>query len=373
VLNEDLQTEEMKKIAWEILLSVISDKNGLAGRDSIATEDSVVHRRCVSLTPCGRRLQWRCVWAWGGRTSLIEVQKMSQTAYPNATHITGILHSNLHTQKKLSLYDIHGIKGSKGCGRACNFPEIQGGRHGPNQSDFSRITASYSVSISPAELGMEYDVVRPFFEAIVEEGIGTIVDFQNYKNERLYIGDIADKNPNCLRIFGNKTPLSSGIETNGVPMRYHMDVEICVERKWHGVKYIRVRDLEGNEAFSTEQMFFLMRDINSIAGSRKIVFHCNGGIGRSPMMCVAYTMWMAFAIAVKGGVWLVFCEKQQLQWSVGKKLNLAAVLRYILCFGTYARSTFIHAEKQFIALVDFGKYLVKTADSQLEKSTAFAN
>ncbi|MDR1595582.1 MAG: hypothetical protein LBR91_01495 [Puniceicoccales bacterium] len=33
VLNEDLQTEEMKKIAWETLLSAISDKNGLTSRD----------------------------------------------------------------------------------------------------------------------------------------------------------------------------------------------------------------------------------------------------------------------------------------------------------------------------------------------------
>ncbi|MDR1595588.1 MAG: hypothetical protein LBR91_01525 [Puniceicoccales bacterium] len=91
------------------------------------------------------------------------------------------------------------------------------------------------------------------------------------------------------------------------------------------------------------------------------------------MMCVAYTIWVAATMALEGDVGLVFGEEQQLQRNVGGKLNLATVLKYTLCHGTYARSTFIQTSKQFEALVDFAEYLVSNQEQILPDPQPAAN
>jgi protein tyrosine phosphatase len=200
--------------------------------------------------------------------------------------------------------------------------------------------------------------MKPFFEAVQKEEIGLIVDLRTEGSSSIF-RDYTD--PKILPRVGpdisgdkDRTPIAEGISSRALSI------------DGHRVIHLRHTNMADNTALSDEKFVEFMRAIDSLkdkgVDTSKIVFHCNGGLGRAPTMLVIRTLWQAAQTAKLSGLDVVYDAKNQNLMQVEGNLNLAAVLKNILCQGTYARSTFIQTKEQFEATAKFAEYLADNSD-----------
>jgi hypothetical protein len=300
-----------------------------------------------------------------GGNSFSDLDPFREKSHSSKTKVSfggqsGYYSFSLVSAKDRSVYCKHRTieDGNKGCGRTADShfdPQNPHSSMGNNQNDFSQIVEGGYVSISPAERTNKNSPsdMKPFFEAVQKEGIGLIVDLRTEGSSSIF-RDYTD--PQTLLCVGsgisgdrNRTSIAEGISRRTLFINGHR------------ATHLRFTNIEDNTAPSINDTINFMRVIDSLKGrgvdTSKIVFHCNGGLGRAPTMLTLRTLWQVTQMAKLNEIGMVYDAANQNLMRVGDKLNLAAVLKNIVCQGTYARSTFMQSNAQLDAVVNFARYL----------------
>ncbi|MDR1595486.1 MAG: hypothetical protein LBR91_01000 [Puniceicoccales bacterium] len=288
----------------------------------------------------------------------------------------------LKTNEDCSVYKRYNIKGGSGNGRSrSETNDIKGG---DNQCDMSIILKGSLVSCSPIEkiekpsaygtpkkkkksMEIRKQGENAFRECIEKAGIKVIVDCRHksckQRQDLRLINDYTDPNvgPDHISFFGGaseKTEIGGGlgyckqVKIKNSEGKKGSEKEIC---------YIRLDNLPDMEALSNKEVMQFMRFLDGLedkgVDTSSILFHCNGGLGRSPYMLAMHGVYRATQDAAKAGLELTFDESRQKEALVDGKFNVANAMRNIVILGNCARSTFIQAEVQLKGLVDFAKSL----------------
>ncbi|MDR1413902.1 MAG: hypothetical protein LBI56_03135 [Puniceicoccales bacterium] len=274
-------------------------------------------------------------------------------------------HFDLRTSKAASLYEKHKIESKPGESNDYygheTFKEYRyvalGVKKGlgPNQCDFSQITSHFSVSCSP----VEYKAGEPYFKALKAEEIPLVIDLRDLTKsndanlEHPYM-DSNTKKP--LSFLDHKEPVK--IDGN----QYRLSTEVTYDG--YNFTHLRISDLKDNDAFANQKTVDVMKMIDKLLSEKgldprttRIAFHCNGGLGRAPMLLTLRTLWNAKQSAMIAGIETVYDANLQTETDIDGKLNMAAVLKNILCLGTSKRSTFMQSKAQFNSVREFAKSL----------------
>jgi hypothetical protein len=185
------------------------------------------------------------------------------------------------------------------------------------------------------------------------EGIGIVVDLDS---KHTYVGEGAERRLDFLEA-GEKH------EIEGNPDHHWRRVN------YDDYNYIHffAGDLPDLEAFKPEQMEALMKELDGVKNNAangdiptgKIAFHCQGGLGRAPMVMVANELWdVAKGVRERGGE--LTCDfSRDGEWAIDGKVNMANVLLRIEIKGYESRSTFMQTRPQMLAVRDFAIHLFK--------------
>ncbi|MDR1401348.1 MAG: hypothetical protein LBI81_00100 [Puniceicoccales bacterium] len=278
-------------------------------------------------------------------------------------------HFDLRTSKNASLYVKYQIKSKPYEYYGYETPE--GERYtllgikkgvGPNQCDFSQITPLLSVSCSPVEHGEG----EPYFEALEAEKIPLVIDLRDANkhwdakldndaglehpyldlNTKKQLSFLQQEDP--VKIDDNQSRISTKVTYNN-----------------HKFTHLRISNLSDKCAFANQEITVdvmemidkLLIDKGLNPRTTRIAFHCNGGLGRAPMFLTLRTLWNAKQSAEAAKIGTVYDANQQTKTDIDGNLNMAAVLKNILCLGTSKRSTFIQSEPQFNSVIEFAKSL----------------
>jgi hypothetical protein len=136
-----------------------------------------------------------------------------------------------------------------------------------------------------------------------------------------------------------------------------------VSYQGHQILHIAIRNLLDGSALAPEGFVELMVEIDSFARKARMritgmAFHCNGGLGRAPMVLAARALWNVAKMAEKAGMECTFEPDRQDEWVPdGNRVNMAAVLKRTLIRGCVARSTFMQAPEQMKAMEALAKHL----------------
>jgi hypothetical protein len=96
--------------------------------------------------------------------------------------------------------------------------------------------------------------------------------------------------------------------------------------------------------------------------SGNTLFHCNGGLGRSPMMAAVRILWKVAMAAWVAGIDVTWNQERQNERVVDGKLNLAAAFKNIFIEGYWSRSSFCQSIVQISGLINFAKHLTTLDD-----------
>ncbi|MDR2738157.1 MAG: DUF3638 domain-containing protein [Puniceicoccales bacterium] len=289
----------------------------------------------------------------------------------------------MSTNEGRSLYSTHGISsnGPESCGHKtskCGFPcdpDKSNTSRGENQYDISDITGlgKFFVSSSPVRVafnaktslvystGMSRIKVaensEPFFKALEKGNVCTIVDLRDTNIDHEYINHDYDSERYDIKYLKKigREHLSSN----------HNHRITAYSYKGHIFFHLRVTDLPDNKMPNENDLVTLMNEMdmiekiltaNGIDGS-KALFHCHGGLGRSPSLLVARLLWKAMKAAIVNDIGVAWDKDHQNDKIVDGKLNLAAVLKNIFIEGYWSRSTFCQSDDQITGLVAFAEYI----------------
>jgi hypothetical protein len=267
---------------------------------------------------------------------------------------------SLYVQKKIQ------ADGNDGCGRTTK----RGTYSGENQNDISDITGKgkFFVSISPFERTLNANNIEPFFKAIKSGNVAIIVDLRDIDFDQNWWHKTEYDDPNLLKSL-------QLLQTHGkilfINDKFHSsDREHHIKMfsyDNHVFAVLRLGDLKDGGMYSVEKLVEIMYELdfiekklyNSDITYNSALFHCHGGLGRSPSLLVVRILWKATKAAMEAGIGVTYVGMFQKVWVVEGRLNLAAVLRNTFIEGYWSRSVFCHTQKQIDGLVLFAQHLIK--------------
>ncbi len=295
--------------------------------------------------------------------------------YQNIAAGKNFFHFYLKTNENRSVYVRYGMPGHINLNAKflMKFPMWSLGHNQHDLSQVSQLGGPFYVSCAPTEIWESFNDrdkthIKNFFQGMLEENIEVIVDLRQHVRLRDFSDNFQDED--YLEGPSNKAGVKVIKKFDDDP-----NVRLCEYNghKFFQIKFTNIPDntFPGQWRFlwpgntqMPQEMINLCRKLdkyclNSDGSIKKIVMHCNGGLGRAPSVMVAYILWRAARMAFERGKECVCDWSNQSRNEVDGKLNLANVLRNAIVNGIYARSTFIQSLEQFKCLQNMAEVLAQ--------------
>ncbi|MDR2029968.1 MAG: hypothetical protein LBP65_00685 [Puniceicoccales bacterium] len=125
----------------------------------------------------------------------------------------------------------------------------------------------------------------------------------------------------------------------------------------HRCVQMKIRDMPDNTMADGDKVVKIFQEMDAVAmktgvDPNKVVIHCAGGLGRSPLLCALRAVWNTAKAAHAGGVSCCCNWDRANEMMVDGKVNHAYTARNAFCEAVNARSSVGQDAKQFAKMAD---------------------